>query len=160
MAVLGNACRYRPPRHYGNLICLKLCITGVNGSNKGKPMKKTDEHYIALALLWLTLGFAIAVLARMRGSEVLDITSALALNGAFPVSAFAGLLYRFFPLMKQSKMARPQFWLLSAGLAIMILGAWLTGEGYTADVPQFGMVLALGGVVLLAWIWWRERAPT
>ncbi len=123
-------------------------------------MKKTDEHYIAIALLWLILGFGLAILARLQDSDLLDITSALALNAAFPVSAFAGLLFRFFPLMKQSKLARPQFWLLSASLAIMVLGALLTGKGYTADLTEFGMTLALGGVVLLAWIWFRAIRPT
>ena len=122
-------------------------------------MKKIDEYYLALALLWLAVGFGLALLARIRGSEVLDIVSAMALNGAFPVSAFAGFLYRFFPLMKQSKLARPQFWILSAGLAIIVIGGWLTSQGVTADLSEFGMVIALGGVVLLAWIWWRERAP-
>ena len=122
-------------------------------------MKKIDEHYLALALLWLAVGFGLALLARIRSSEVLDIVSAMALNGAFPVSAFAGFLYRFFPLMKQSKLARPQFWILSAGLAIIVIGGWLTSQGVTADLSEFGMVIALGGVVLLAWIWWRERAP-
>lgn len=122
-------------------------------------MKKIDENYLALALLWLTVGLLLAVLARLRGSEVLDIVSTMALNGAFPVSAFAGFLYRFFPLMKQSKLARPQFWILTAGLAMVVVGGWLTGQGFTADLSEFGMVIALGGVSLLAWIWWRERAP-
>lgn len=123
-------------------------------------MKRIDEHHIAVALFWLILGFAVAVLARMRGSEVLDIASAMALNAAFPASAFAGLLFRFFPHMKQSKLARPQFWIMTAGLAILIGGIWTTGMGYTDDVTEFGMVIALGGVLLLAWIWWRERTPT
>lgn len=123
-------------------------------------MKRIDEHHIAMALVWLILGFAVAVLARMRGSEVLDIMSAMALNAAFPVTAFAGLLFRFFPHMKQSRLAKPQFFIMTAGFAVLVIGTWLTGQGYTADVPEFGMVIALGGVVLLAWIWWRERAPT
>ncbi|MGB8816568.1 MAG: hypothetical protein WCC66_01455 [Rhizobiaceae bacterium] len=122
-------------------------------------MKKIDEYYIAIALVWLITGLALAILSRMSGSELLDITSALALNAAFPVSAFGGLLFRFFPLMKQSKLAKPQFWILSSGLAIVVVGAYFTGLGYVEDVVDFGMVIALGGAVLLAVIWWRERAP-
>ena len=126
--------------------------------NRAK-MKKIDEHYIANALVWLLTGLSLAILARMRASELLDITSALALNAAFPVSAFAGLLFRFFPLMKQSKLAKPQFWILCVGLATIVIGAYFTGLGYVEDLVDFGMVIALGGAALLAVIWWRDRAP-
>ena len=122
-------------------------------------MKKIDENHIALALAWLAAGLTLGILAKVASMPYLAAAGAQALGLAFPVTAFAGLIYRFFPLMKQSKLAKPQFAMLEAGLALLVAGSAVQASGGLADMQDFGSVITLGGVVLLALIWLRERAP-
>ncbi len=122
-------------------------------------MKKIDEHHIALALFWLAAGLVLGILANISPMPYLAAAGAQALSLAFPVTAFAGLIYRFFPLMKQSKLAKPQFAMLEAGLLLIVAGSAVQASGGLSDMQDFGSVIALGGVVVLALIWLRERAP-
>ena len=47
----------------------------------------------------------------------------------------------------------------SAKQAFMVLGAFFAHLGFTADTIKFGAVIALGGILLLVWVWWFDRAP-
>ena len=122
-------------------------------------MKKIDEYQIGLAFAWLIIAFGSYALPFAAQSSIYEAVSSLALSVGFPVSAFAGFAYRFFPLMKQSKLAKPQFLFLNVGLGFMIVGAFLTGLGYMADIVKFGSVITMGGILMLTWIWWFDRVP-
>ena len=120
-------------------------------------MKKIDENQIGIAFVWLIIAFGSYALPMTAQSTAYEAVSALALSVAFPLSAFAGFAYRFFPLMKQSKLAGPQFLFLNGGLAFMVLGALFAHLGFVADAIKFGAVITMGGILLLAWIWWFDR---
>ena len=120
---------------------------------------KLDETQIGIALIWLVIAFAGYALPFTAQSTSYEAAGALALSIAFPISGFAGFLYRFFPLMKQSKLAKPQLLFFNIGMALMVFGAFFAHMGITADIIKFGAVIALGGILLLVWVWWFDRAP-
>ena len=120
---------------------------------------KIDETQIGIALIWLVIAFAGYALPFAAQSMAYEAASSLALSIAFPVSAFAGFLYRFFPMMKQSRLAKPQLLFFNVGMAFMVFGALFAHFGFTSDTIKFGAVIALGGILLLVWVWWFDRAP-
>lgn len=120
---------------------------------------KLDEFQIGIALLWLVVAFAGHALPYSVQTSSFEVAGSLANSIAFPISAFAGFLYRFFPLMKQSKLAKPQLLFFNGGLALMVLSGFLAGHGISRDLIPFGAVFAFGGILLLVWIWWFDRAP-
>jgi hypothetical protein len=122
-------------------------------------MKTIDEYIIGLAIILLIMSFGAEIVSKMLDSGWLAALGFSARSYAFPTFAFTGFLYRFFPLMKQSKLAKPQFATLGAGLALMAAGSAVQAAGGIADMYDFGSVIALGGIALLALIWWTERAP-
>jgi hypothetical protein len=120
---------------------------------------KLDEIQIGIALVWLVVAFAGHAMPYSVQTSSFEVAGSLANSIAFPISAFAGFLYRFFPLMKQSKLAKPQMLFFNAGLALMVLSGFLASHGISRDLITFGSVFAFGGILLLIWIWWFDRAP-
>lgn len=122
-------------------------------------MSSVDERLIGLAFAWLTLGLSADILAKIMELAWLAAFSHSALSLAFPVMAFSGLVYRFFPLMKQSKLVNPQVWMLGTGLALVAAGEAMQAANGNGDIAGFARVFVLGGAVLQAVIWWQDRAP-
>lgn len=120
---------------------------------------KLDEIQIGIAFVWLVIAFAGYALPFAAQTSSFEVAGSLANSIAFPISAFAGFLYRFFPLMKQSKLAKPQILFFNAGFAFMVFSGFLAGHGISADLIKFGAVFAFGGILLLIWVWWFDRAP-
>ena len=120
------------------------------------PTRKIDEHSIAAGLAFLLLALALTIFSAMSGTKMDAAPPVQALlTGFVPLTLF-GLIYRLFPPMKLSKMARPQFAIYAAGAAIMHVGA-LRGETDYSELLAFGSVVTLCGAALFAVIFWRDR---
>lgn len=119
---------------------------------------KLDEVQIGIAFLWLVIAFAGYAMPFSVQTSSFEVAGSLANSIAFPISAFAGFIYRFFPLMKLSKLAKPQMLFFNGGFTLMVLGGFLAGQSISADFIKFGAIFAFGGILLLIWIWWFDRA--
>ena len=122
-------------------------------------MRKLDEIHIGLASVWMLPGLAYILAGDRYYDASLSSAGHTAILTAFPLTGFAGLTYRFFPRMKQSKAGYPQTGLMQAGLMFWVTGSYVSLIDGNRDIAGFGTLLTLGGCSLLAWIWWRERTP-
>ena len=122
-------------------------------------MRKLDEIHIGLAFVWMLAGLAAILVGDRYNNASLSSAGHTAILTAFPLTGFAGLTYRFFPRMKQSKAGYPQTGLMQAGLMFWVTGSYVSLIDGNRDIAGFGTLLTLGGCSLLAWIWWRERTP-
>jgi hypothetical protein len=71
--------------------------------------------------------------------------------------ALRALVYRAFPQMAASPLARLQFWLHNLGLPLMMVGLYQLLHGQTAAEPLVGVgsvIVALAFVAFAANAWW------
>src|SRR2546429_5719372 len=95
-------------------------------------MAKIDRAYIATALVLLVIGMVLGFYMGAAGdSSVRDTHVALVLTG-FVTLALYGVIYRLWPQMKESALARLQFWSAAIGAALMIVAAYLFQAGSAA----------------------------
>lgn len=123
---------------------------------QNQPTRKIDEHSIMAGLAFLLLALALTIIAGMTGTKA-DAAPPLQalLTGFVPLTLF-GLIYRLFPAMKLSKLAKPQFWIYLAGAVIMQAGALRGETGYT-ELLAFGSIVTFCGAALFAVTFWLHR---
>lgn len=122
-------------------------------------MKKIDEYYIGVGLIWLLAGMVFGMWLGATEQFNFANSHAHANLVGFVISVLFGLIYRFFPAMKLSKLAKPQFWIYSIGAALFILGKILVDATGNTDLVKLGSVVVLIGTALMPVIYFRERHP-
>jgi hypothetical protein len=119
-------------------------------------MAKIDRLYIATALILLVLGMALGFYMGAAGDgSVRDTHVALLLPG-FVTLAVYGVIYRCWPAMKVSPLARVQFWTAASGAALMIVGAYLFQAQMGVTVIAIGSVLSILAAVLITILFWTR----
>jgi len=119
-------------------------------------MAKIDRAYIATALILLVIGMVLGFYMGATGdSSVRDTHVALVLTG-FVTLALYGAIYRLWPAMKESALARVQFWSAAIGAGLMIVGAYLFQAGMGVTVIAIGSVFAIIGAILLTILFWTR----
>src|SRR5262245_41691936 len=87
-------------------------------------MAHIDRAFVGMALLWLMLGMVLGLWIGMTHStEYVSVHTTMLLPG-FLVLAVYGVLYRLWPEMKNSALAKAQFWLASLGTLGQVVGAY------------------------------------
>ena len=93
-------------------------------SRKGEGTKANiDRVYVLIALLWLVAGELLGFYMGASGNlAVRDTHVAMVLPG-FVVLTLYGALYRLWPAMKESALAKVQFWCAMLGVLALVIGA-------------------------------------
>lgn len=119
-------------------------------------MAKIDRLYIATALFLLVIGMALGIYMGAAGDgTVRDMHVAILLPG-FVTLAVYGVIYRLWPSMKESALARVQFWSAASGAALMIVGAYLFQAQMGVTVIAIGSVLAILAAILITILFWTR----
>ena len=88
-------------------------------------MANIDRAYAMIALLWLVAGELLGFYMGASGNmAVRDTHVAMVLPG-FVVLALYGALYRLWPAMKDSALAKVQFWAAMIGELGLVIGAYM-----------------------------------
>ncbi len=125
----------------------------------GVSMKKIDEYYIGAGFAFLLFGMLFGMW--LGASENLQFGNSHAhvnLVG-FVLSVLFGLIYRFFPAMKQSRLAKPQFWIYEIGAVLFVAGKIVVDATGNADLVIFGSVVVFVGTLLMAIVFFKDREP-
>ncbi len=77
----------------------------------------------------------------------------------FVASTLFGLIYRFFPAMKSSKLAAPQFWIYEIGAALLVAGKIVVDDGGSDALVKLGSVVVTTGAILMLVVFVRDRQP-
>jgi hypothetical protein len=119
-------------------------------------MAKIDRLYIATALSLLVIGMVLGFYMGAAGDGTVRDTHVAILLPGFVTLAVYGVIYRLWPAMKQSPLARVQFWSAAIGAAFMIVGAYLFQAGMGVIVIAIGSVLAILAAVLMTILFWTR----
>ena len=121
-------------------------------------MKKIDEAYLTLSLLWLIAGMVFGIwLGASNHFGFAESHAHMALVG-FVVSAIFGVMYRFYPTMKQSRLATWQLWIYQLGAVILVAGKITVDAGGGPALVMVGSLVILAGVVLMLYIFATKRS--
>jgi hypothetical protein len=94
-----------------------------------------------------------------HSTEYLAVHTTMLLPG-FVMLAVYGVLYRLWPEMKNSGLAKAQFWLASLGALGQVLGAYqfMRSGGDDMMLIAGSSVMAILGGVLMTWLFWHKSA--
>ena len=121
-------------------------------------MRKIDETYFLLSLLWLIAGMVFGIwLGATEHFKFAESHAHMALVG-FVVSAIFGMMYRFYPAMKQSGLAAWQLWVYQIGAVVLVAGKITVDAGGSPTLVIAGSFIILAGVVLMLYIFATKRA--
>ena len=119
-------------------------------------MAKIDRLYIAAALVLLVIGMLLGLYMGVAGDGTVRDTHVAILLPGFVTLAVYGVIYRLWPAMKESALARVQFWSAAIGAALMIVGAYLFQAGMDTIVIAIGSVLTIFAAALMAILFWTR----
>jgi|KBSSwiStaDraftv2_1062776.scaffolds.fasta_scaffold3067137_1 hypothetical protein len=115
-------------------------------------MAKIDRALITLALAWLILGMLLGFyMGAAADTSLLDVHVAMLLGGFVLLSVY-GFIYRLWPLLKQSRLAKAQFWIAALGSVGTIVGAAQMVLGWGIITVAAGSAVAIIGAILMGWL--------
>jgi len=117
-----------------------------------------DRAYVMVALLLLVIGELLGFyMGAANDLSVRDTHIALMLPG-FVVLTLYGVLFRLWPVMKDSGLAMAQFWIAVTGSFGLVIGAYLVAIGAGIIAVALASILTIVGAVLMAWLFWTKTA--
>ena len=123
-------------------------------------MAHIDRAFVGMALVWLMLGMVLGLwIGWTHSTEYLAVHTTMLLPG-FVMLAVYGVLYRLWPEMKNSGLAKAQFWLASLGAFGQVVGAYqfMRSGGDDMMLIAGSSVMAILGGVLMTWLFWHKSA--
>jgi hypothetical protein len=122
-------------------------------------MRKIDEYYIMIGLFWLVFGMSFGIWLGITEQFNFRNSHAHANLVGFVTSVLFGLIYRFFPAMKKSRLAVPQFLTFQAGALLLITGKIIVDATGDTNVVKLGAIVALAGAIMMPVVFLRHREP-
>ncbi len=125
----------------------------------GVNMKKIDEYYIGAGFAFLLFGMVFGMWLGASENLQFGNSHAHANLVGFVLSVLFGLIYRFFPAMKHSRLAKPQFWIYEIGAVIFVAGKIVVDATGNSDLVKLGSVVVFIGTVLMVIVFYKDREP-
>lgn len=125
----------------------------------GVNMKKIDEYYIGAGFAFLLFGMLFGMWLGASENLQFGNSHAHANLVGFVLSVLFGLIYRFFPAMKQSRLAKPQFWIYEIGAVLFVAGKIVVDATGNSDLVKFGSIVVFVGTLLMAIVFFKDREP-
>jgi hypothetical protein len=121
-------------------------------------MGHIDRTFVGVALIWLMLGMFLGLYIGMTQSNQFVPVHITMLLPGFVVLAIYGVLYRLWPSMKETGLAKLHFWLASLGSLGQVVGAYQFVKSGGTDVTLItsGSVLAILGGLSMVWLFWTK----
>jgi hypothetical protein len=125
-------------------------------------MAHIDRAFVGMAFLWLMLGMVLGLyIGVTQSNEFLPVHITMLLPG-FVVLAVYGAVYRLWPEMKNSGLAKAQFWLASLGAVGQVVGTsqFVRSGGSDTMLIAVASVLAILGGLMMTWLFWHKSADS
>lgn len=123
-------------------------------------MAHIDRAFVGVGLIWLVLGMALGLyMGITANNQLLTVHVAMLMSG-FVVLAIYGFIYRLWPGLKESALAKVHFWIAMVGVLGQVIGAYqfATSGGTEIAIIASSSVLALLAGVLMAWLFLTKSA--
>ena len=123
-------------------------------------MAHIDRAFIGVALIWLILGMVLGLYMGTTANNQLLVVHVAMLMSGFVVLAIYGVIYRLWPALKDSALAKAQFWIAVIAVIGQVIGAYLfaTSGGTQIAVIASSSVLSVVGALLCAWLFLTKSA--
>jgi hypothetical protein len=117
-----------------------------------RVMLEIDRVYVAVALLWAVVGMLLGLYMGIAADKkLLDMHVAMMLTG-FVTLAIYGVLYRLWPALKKSPLARVQFWIAMLGAAGIIVGSYFYATSGSVPLVASASIIFIVSAALMAWM--------
>lgn len=123
-------------------------------------MAHIDRAFVGVALIWLILGMVLGLYMGTTANNQLLVVHVAMLMSGFVVLAIYGVIYRVWPALKDSPLAKAQFWIAAIAVLGQVIGAYLfaTSGGTQIAVIASSSVLSVIGALLFAWLFLTKSA--
>ena len=125
-------------------------------------MTHIDRAFVGVGLIWLVLGMVLGLFMGITANnQLLTVHITMVLSG-FVVLAIYGFVYRLWPVLKESPLAKVQFWIAMIAVLGQVTGAYqfATSGGTQIAIIAVGSVLAILAGVLMTLMFWMSSAET
>ena len=123
-------------------------------------MAHIDRAFVGMALVWLMLGMFLGLYIGMTQSNQFVPVHIMMLLPGFVVLAVYGFVYRLWPAMKSSGLAKAHFWLAALAVLGQVFGTYHFVQSGETMVMTWSSVLAILGGLLMVWLFWSKSAET
>jgi hypothetical protein len=125
-------------------------------------MAQIDRAFVGVALVWLNLGMVLGLYMGIAANNQLLVVHVAMLMSGFVVLAIYGVIYRLWPALKDSPLARAQFWIAVVAVLGQVIGAYqfAVSGGTMIVVIALSSVLAILGGLLMGWLFWTRSVES
>ena len=121
-------------------------------------MPNIDRAYVMVALLLLVAGELLGFYMGATNDLSLRDTHVAFMLPGFVVLTLYGVLYRLWPVMKDSALAKAQFWIAVIGSFGLVIAAYLIAIGAGIVAAAISSALTIVAAALMAWLFWTKTA--
>jgi hypothetical protein len=123
-------------------------------------MAQIDRAFVGAALVWLILGMLLGLYMGITANNQLLVVHVAMLMSGFVVLAIYGVICRLWPALKESGLAKAQFWIAIVAVLGQVIGAYqfATSGGTEIAVIAASSVLAIVASLLFAWMFLTKSA--
>ena len=111
-----------------------------------------DRAYVAIALLWAIAGMLLGLYMGIAADNKLLVMHVAMMLTGFVTLAIYGMLYRLWPALKKSPLARIQFWIAVLSAAGIIVGSYFFATSGSVPLAAGASVVFIVSAVLMAWL--------
>jgi hypothetical protein len=117
-----------------------------------------DRAFVSVGLAWLIVGMIFGLYMGLTGSNQFVVVHVAMLLPGVVVLALYGLIYRAWPTLNQSRLARLQFWFAVISVFGLVFGGFqfaLSGDDEIMIVGA-ASVLSIIAALLMGWMFWTQ----
>lgn len=115
-------------------------------------MLAIDRAFVASALLWAIVGMLLGLYMGIAADNKLLVVPVAMMMTGFVTLTIYGMLYRLWPAMAKTPLARAQFWISSLGAAGIIIGSYFFATSGSVPLVAGSSIVFIVGAALMAWL--------
>lgn len=115
-------------------------------------MLAIDRAFVASALLWAIAGMLIGLYVGIAADNKLLVVHVAMMMTGFVTLTIYGMLYRLWPAMAKTPLARAQFWISWLGAAGIIIGSHFFATSDSVPLVAGSSIVFIVGAALMAWL--------
>jgi hypothetical protein len=115
-------------------------------------MMEIDRAYVAIALLWAIAGMLLGLYMGIAADNKLLVMHVAMMLTGFVTLAIYGMIYRLWPALKKSPLARIQFWIAVLSAAGIIVGSYFFATSGSVPLAASASVVFIVSAALMTWL--------
>ena len=115
-------------------------------------MLAIDRAYVVVALLWSVAGMLLGLYMGIAADNTLKTMHVAMMVVGFVTLAIYGMLYRLWPALKKSPLARAQFWIAVLSAAGIIVGSYFYATNGSVPLVAVASIVFIVSAALMTWI--------